>query len=335
MLSDFQRGQIHAAHALKKNVAAIARLTGIHRATVKKYLAAGNQRVERHSRKPSKRIAARRAAAVKLTKHVVRKGSRTWPRYGSASQIAVKLREAHHDVSSRTVQRDLRISGLKSYVRRRVPTRRAPELAKRKAFGKELKRWTNAKLGKIVFTDESWLDTNERTGRTMWADCRSRVLPMERKCRWNVNSVMVFAGVGIGFKSEIIILPSKMTKDGEVKPFRLDSATYIRRCLSKLVPEVIRRGRVLQQDGARSHAAKQTMNYLKRKRVEVLEDWPAYSPDLNCIERVWHDLQQRVGARGPDTQEELIKVIKEEWAALPQKTINAHCRHFVHQVRDM
>jgi len=105
--------------------------------------------------------------------------------------------------------------------------------------------------------------------------------------------------------------------------------------LSKLVPEVIRRGRVLQQDGARSHTAKQTMNYLKRKRVEVLEDWPAYSPDLNCIERVWHDLQQRVGARGPDTQEELIKVIKEEWAALPQKTINAHCRHFVHQVRDM
>ena len=335
MLTDFQRGQIKSAYALKKNVAAVARLMHLHRATVKRCLANKCRSVQRRKRKPTKRITARRVAAVKLCKEIVQKGSRTWPRYGSASQIAVKLREAGHHVSARTVQRDLRICGLKSYVRRRVPTRRAADMAKRKSFAKELKGWTSAKLSKMVFTDESWIDTNERTGRTMWADSRSKVICMERKCRWNVSSVMVFAAVGIGFKSPITILPSKTMKDGEVKPFRLDSGTYIRRCLSQLVPELLRKGRILQQDGARSHSSKKTIAYLKRKRVEVLQSWPAYSPDLNCIERIWHELQRRVGARCPDTQEELVEIIREEWAKLPQAIIDAHCRHFAHQIRDM
>ena len=89
---------------------------------------------------------------------------------------------------------------LHCYVRRKVPTRTTVDMSKRNAFAKKMRTWTKAKLRSIVFTDESWLPCCEQTGRMMWARSRDDVLPLERKCRWNVSSVMIWA-VGIDYKS--------------------------------------------------------------------------------------------------------------------------------------
>jgi len=53
----------------------------------------------------------------------------------------------------------------------------------------------------------------------------------------------------------------------------------------------------LQQDGAPSHTAKNTVNYLKRKNVSLIKPqmWPPNSPDLNPVDyAVWGALQQQV-----------------------------------------
>ena len=53
----------------------------------------------------------------------------------------------------------------------------------------------------------------------------------------------------------------------------------------------------LQQHGAPSHTAKNTINYLKRKNVSFVEHqiWPPNSPDLNPSDyAVWGALQQQV-----------------------------------------
>ncbi|RXN06126.1 paired box and transposase domain containing [Labeo rohita] len=45
-----------------------------------------------------------------------------------------------------------------------------------------------------------------------------------------------------------------------------------------------RRGQILQQNGAPSHTSASTSKFLKAKKVKVLQDWPAQSPDMNIIE---------------------------------------------------
>jgi hypothetical protein len=299
---------------------------------VKKYIT-NNFKVEKRVVKERAALAKRRRQLLVLANKRSKKGSRTWPTYSSASQVKAALNERGTILSVRQVQRELHKIGLKAYVRQPVPTRCAADKVKRRAFGKSMRSWPKAKRKRIVFTDESWLSCCERTGRVMWAKNIRDVLPLERKARWNVPSCMVWAAVGHGFKSELIILPAKKKdEDGQPRSFRLDADQYVRRCLQPVMPELLKKKRILQQDGARSHIAKRTMQYLRNKKLEVIADWPAYSPDLNCIERLWKELNQRVGRRCPMTMDELQQYAQEEWAAIPQKLINKHIAHFENQI---
>lgn len=189
---------------------------------------------------------------------------------------------------------------------------------------------------RVMFTDESWLTCNEFTGRWQWVAPGEQPLQIERKARWNVPSVMIWAAVGVGFKSRLVMFPSKqLDEDGHPSIFRLNAQSYIRRCLSTVCQELTnpRKQWILLQDGARSHVAKETKAYLKRKGIKYLEDFPPYSPDLNMIEAVWKELITRVGAKSPTTAEELMQAAKEAWDELPQRVIDAHCRHWDNALR--
>jgi len=334
VLSDFDIGAIKQALKQRKgNVAAAALDTGHDRRTIRAYVDRNFRPLDR-TRSTHPRIAQRRLMLVRLAKMTCRKEGRVWPKFGSASQLRAALWDRTQELLSvRHIQRELHAAGFKAYVRVKVPTRKACELLNRRRFCAEMRSWSMARRKAIVFSDESWLSACERTGRVMWARCRDDVLPLEKKARWNVASVMVWAAVGVGYKSEIVVLPSKKSVDGELRVYRLDSADYIRRCLSTVVAGLNRQRRVFQQDGARSHVSKQTMAYLERKRVEIIRNWPAYSPDYNMIEIVWKELHRRVGIRCPMNTEELITCIKEEWRAMDQSLIDKICQHFTTVVR--
>jgi transposase len=322
-------GRIKAHYAIKGTIAAVVRDLGFTRRTVKRALSREETASIKRTRKVPPQVRKRRATLLRLTKLRGRKGHRSWPRYGSSKALRAALEATTQiRVSSRTVVRDLHALRLYPRIRPRVPTRDFDEGRKRIRFARKYRK---IPANRLVFSDESWLSTNEHTGRVQWCRKGDAPLPLERKARWNVASIMIWAAVGVGFKSNLVIFPSKRMEDGEAKVFRLDAAAYVRRCLSGVVKSL--RGKLFQQDGARAHVAGSTKLYLEKKKVEWMTDYPPYSPDFNMIEPIWKEMNDRVGQMCPLTQEELIRCAKKAWNELPQSVVDAHVRNFAPTLR--
>ena len=333
MISEFMKGRVYQLWKAGMSRTKIGVKIGISPTTVKKMID-GKFKSKRAVRKTPVEIIKRRNVLKKLANETAKKQHRVWPKFGSAKQLCSALhKKTGTKLSVRQVQRDLHTIGLKPYVRQAEPTRTTADKKIRRAFAHEMRGLSKRKINSIVFSDESWLSCCERTGKIHWTSSRDKVLGLERKARWNVPSIMVWGAVGHNYRSELIIFPSKRNVDGEMKQFRLDAQQYVRRCLSTVVPELARRNLLFQQDGARSHVAKKSMEYLRRKKINVLRSWPAYSPDLNAIERVWKELNTRVGELCPMTQQELVTAAKQVWKCIPSKIINQHCAHFSRQMQ--
>ena len=83
---------------------------------------------------------------------------------------------------------------------------------------------------------------------------------------------------------------------------------------------------VFMQDGARCHTANSTYDWLKKNLPKNIKhhtkgEWPASSPDLNPIERLWAILQDRVIEARAYCYEDLVKVVEKVWWELDQDTI--------------
>ncbi len=85
------------------------------------------------------------------------------------------------------------------------------------------------------------------------------------------------------------------------------------------------RGRIyLIEDGAGPHRAKHLNNHHQINGINKI-DWPAASPDLNPIERVWDYIRGKIASRRPfpTTKEATEKAWVEEWKAIPMEVTNS------------
>lgn len=320
---------VRACASAGAGVREVARQFGVDPKTVRRVLGAGVSPTRAVSRK-QREMSRRRGAAARTASKTTQRGGRLFPAHASLRSIAAELKASGWAVSASTVRRDLTAAGMVARVRPLVPTRCVADNAKRLAFARV---WAHRRVDAVVFSDETWLTTNEATGRGMWVRRGDGALPRERKAKWNTKAVQVWAAVGVGFKGPLVLFPPTMMEGEEPRPFRLNAHKYITRCLSRVAPFLVAKGRVLQQDGARCHASREVTEYLRRKGISLMAPWPAYSPDLNMIETLWPVLKRGVGERCPTTVQELEAAALQAWQAIPQTTIDRICRGFTAKVR--
>ena len=87
----------------------------------------------------------------------------------------------------------------------------------------------------------------------------------------------------------------------------------------------------LQQDGAPSHTSKSTSSFFRDHGVQLLEHWPARSPDLSPLDfGLWGILESRLAGKAFENSTALKAALLHEFAAItPEecKNLIAGFRH--------
>ena len=80
---------------------------------------------------------------------------------------------------------------------------------------------------------------------------------------------------------------------------------------------------LFMEDGAPCHTAKKTKEWQDRNGIKRLP-WPNQSPDMNPIEHLWATLDRdaRKKSRKPTSWAELLNLLREAWAEIPQERIS-------------
>ncbi len=187
------------------------------------------------------------------------------------------------------------------------------QIEKRNKFAHSLLD-SNPDFKKFVFSDESRVCLGP-DNRYCWykrAETDSTVFKEYQK---KEISVMIWAAIGYNYKSHLIFCPNKV-----------DAIAYreiIRQsCMIEDLNGKIGEGEwIFQQDGAKPHTASTTIRFL-RKRMTLLDNWPANSPDINPIEHLWSILKVKLQEAGPKTLNALKSSLKEIWDSIPMEVIN-------------
>lgn len=314
-----------------KSTREIGEIFGVSSATVSYWLR--SPAVPGNTRRNPPKMASEKLKALKKRRQNVRslariidaRNGRRYARHGSANALRHALLVKHGvKVTKGTIINDLVALGFKSRRRPRIPSASTADYERRRVFCNRIKR-NGVKADTLVFTDEKFFNTNDYTHKNQWI--QDGDMPEARELsRWPAR-VMVWGAIGIDYRC-LRIIPDKANV-----PSRLDSKSYVRRILQGAFMNSFDKSRILMQDGAACHTSAHTRRYLASKNITLLDGWPARSPDLNPIERLWAILQARVSNHHPDSVQDLVRAIQIEWDAMSQDMVNTLVRSFDESAR--
>ena len=108
---------------------------------------------------------------------------------------------------------------------------------------------------------------------------------------------------------------------------KMNAAKYIEILNERLqIHMAINGTTAFQQDSAPCHVAKVVKQWFASNSIQLLENWPSNSPDLNEIENCWAYMKNKVAEHRPTSEKHLVDILKQVW---PQEISAEYCKKLV------
>ena len=229
-------------------------------------------------------------------------------------------------VSRSTVQRIAKRHKLKALKKLRAPQlKEAAKIRRTERAANLLKKFDRpSRIHRIVFQDEKdfclQVPTNHQNDRVYTSGLKKNVADDRLYHTQNKQSLKVMVSCGVSWQG--VTRPYFL----ETKIAKVNAQSYENHLKKQLLPNIDKlypnNDYIYAQDGATSHTAGSTQNYLKerlgRGRYLTKLQWPPSSPDLNPLDYYfWNQLSNKVyeGRNGKpfDNEEQLKKRIRQVW----------------------
>jgi hypothetical protein len=239
---------------------------------------------------------------------------------GNAALAREVSERCHFSLSPATIRRIRKQLRFEFRAPRHAQSLTDAHMADRVKFCDEMLQWPNDQLESICFSDESRVVLGDDKQWVWYRRGEDNPSACIRTVKYP-QGVMVFAVIGIGYKSELLIV------DGTI-----NTQKYIQNCHELGFIEDLDKKHgpfqwIFQQDGAPCHTSQESLNWLEES-VDVLSGWPANSPDLSPIELCWAILKKAVSAENPSTLSSLRDILQDAWAGIQQTSIDKLCMSF-------